>query len=195
MDSGRATHEGRLTAEGPGRRLPFETRDLLLLCFFATFLVIARAALRWHLHLPGHSMLPAAALLVLARACVAHGPAATLVGTAAGLVGAALGLGGRAGPLIVLKLGLGGAAVDAGSALGRVRRLGWKSGAVLGALCGATDFVPVALVEALAGLPADVVLAHAAVSAGAKAAFGAVGGAAGGAVATRLRHHGLVEAG
>jgi hypothetical protein len=194
MDSGRATHEGRLTRRGPESWLHFETRDLLLLCFLATFLVIARAALRWHLHLPGHSMLPAALLLVLARACVPRGAAATLVGGAAGLVAAALGLGGRAGPFLVLKLALGGAAVDAGSALRPTRPLGWAAGAVLGAACGATDFVPVALVEALAGLPWNVVLAHAAVSAGAKAAFGAVGGAAAGAIAARLRHHGVLEA-
>ena len=32
-----------------------ETRDVLLLAFFAAFLVATRAAMRWHLHLPGHS--------------------------------------------------------------------------------------------------------------------------------------------
>jgi len=50
----------------------------------------------------------------------------------------------------------------------------------------------VALIETLAGLPADLVLLHAAVSAGTKAGFGALGGVAGAIVAPRLRHHGLL---
>jgi hypothetical protein len=193
MDPGRTTHEGRLSPPRTAGWSGLDTRDLLLLCFFATFLVIGRAALRWHLHWPGHSMLPAAGLLVLARACVPRSGAATLVGAAAGLVGATLGLGGKGGPVLVLRLALAGAAVDAGAAvLPRLRRE-WSRGALLGALCGAMDFGPVALVEALAGLPVEVVLAHAGLSAGTKAAFGAVGGAAGGWIAARLRHHGLLE--
>ena len=50
------------------RRL--ETREALLLAFFATFIVLAKAALRWHLHVPGHVMFATALFLLLARACV-----------------------------------------------------------------------------------------------------------------------------
>ncbi|MGH0036831.1 MAG: hypothetical protein ACQGVK_17535 [Myxococcota bacterium] len=199
MDSGRAADEGRLRSGEAPARTRLETRDLLLLCIFATFLVIARVALRWHLHLPGHSMAPAALLLVLSRVCVPRFGAASLVGFMAGLVGTILGLGGRSGPLLVLKLGLAGVAVDvaarfAPSLFRGGRERAWWSGAWLGALCGATDFVPVAILESLAGLPPTVVLAHAALSAGAKMAWGAAGGAAAGIIAERLRHHGLVEA-
>lgn len=168
-----------------------DTREALLLAFFATFVVVTRAALRWHLHVPGHSMFPAALLLVVARACVPRAAAATLVGALAGAVCALLGMG-QGGPLIVLKLALPGAVVDlaAWRAPSRLLEVGW--GVVVGALAGASDFVPVALLETLAGLSPDLVLAHAAFSAGTKAAFGAAGGAAGAAIAARLRHHGLL---
>jgi hypothetical protein len=168
-----------------------ETREALLIAFFAGFLVAARASLRWHLGITGHSMLPAALLLVVARACVPRTGAATLVGALAGAACALLGMG-KGGPLIALQLALPGLLVDAGAGPGarRLARVGW--GAAIGAAAGAATFVPVALVEALAGLPADLVLLHAAVSAAAKTAFGAAGGAAGAALVARLRHHGLL---
>ena len=176
----------------PGLRGPrLDTREALLVAFFAGFLVATRAALRWHLHVPGHSLFPAAMLLVLARACLPRAGAATLVGSLAGAACALLGMG-QGGPLIALRLALPGLVVDA-AAGPRSRRLfapAW--GAAVGAAAGASSFVPVALVEALAGLPADLVLAHAALSAAAKTAFGAAGGACGAALAARLRHHGLV---
>jgi hypothetical protein len=168
-----------------------ETREALLLAFFATFVVIARAAMRWHLHIPGHSLLPAALLLVLARACVDRTAAASIVGVLAGLACTALGMG-SGGPLIALKLALPGVAVDVGWKLLPHRRRPLLFGAVLGAGAGATHFLPVVLAEGLAGVPAAVVVAHALLAAGSKAAFGAAGGAAGMAIAERLRHHGVI---
>lgn len=168
-----------------------DTREALLLAFFATFIVLARAAMRWHLHVPGHSMLPAGLLLVLARACVDRRAAATVVGTLAGLACAALGVG-SAGPLLVLKLALPGVAVDLGWKLLPQRLPHLLRGALLGAFAGATDFVPVLIVEGLAGVEAPVVAGHALLAAGTKAAFGAVGGCAALAIAERLRHHGVI---
>jgi hypothetical protein len=179
---------------GPRSLAPrLDTREALLLAFFATFVVLARAALRWHLHLPGHSMLPTALLLVLARACVPRAGAASIVGLLAGAASALLGMG-QGGPLLLLKLGLPGVAVDLCLLSAPARGFGPARAALAGAAAGASDFVPVALVETLAGLAPGVVLAHAAVSAGAKAAFGVLGGAAGALVAERLRHHGLIPA-
>lgn len=178
----------------PGHALglrDLETREALLLAFFATFLVVTRAAMRWHLHVPGHTMLGAALLLVLARACVSRPAAATITGTLAGLACAGLGMG-SGGPLTVLKLALPGLAVDVGWKLLPFRRHPLGRGALLGACAGATQFVPVALAEGLAGLAAPVVLGHALLSAGTKAAFGAAGGAAGLAITERLRHHGII---
>ena len=169
----------------------FDTREALLLAFFATFVVLAKAALRWHLHVPGHSMFTTALLLVVARACVKRPTAATLVGLLAGIACALLGMG-KGGPIVALKLLLPGVVVDLGAR--------WKSehlsvvwwAALIGAAAGASDFLPVALVETLAGFDADLVLAHAAFSAGTKAGFGALGGAAGAVIVARLRHHGLL---
>lgn len=173
------------------RRPRLDTREALLVCFFAGFLVVGRAALRWHIQLPGHSLLPTALLLVVARACLPRAGSATLVGVLAGTACALLGLG-RGGPLIALHLALPAVVVDAAAGPGARRLSAPAWGAAIGAAAGASSFVPVALVEALAGLPADLVLLHAALSAAAKTAFGAAGGAAGAALTARLRHHGLL---
>jgi len=177
-------------ADGAPRRA-FDTREVLLLAFFATFVVLTKAALRWHLHLPGHSMFSIALLLVLARACVRRTAAASLVGLLAGVGCALLGMG-KEGPLIVLKLVLPGLVVDLGARWSGERFAAVWPAALIGAAAGASHFLPVALVESLAGLDADLVLAHAALSAGTKAGFGALGGAAGAVIAARLRHHGLL---
>jgi hypothetical protein len=173
------------------------TRDALLIAFLATFLVAARAALRWHLHMPGHAMLPTAFALVLVRSCVHRKSAATLCGVTAGLAVAALGMG-QGGPLLVLKLALPGAVVDLGALANRAgaRRVefGLLAGAVTGALAGATGFVPVVLIEGLAGMEPRLIALHALTAAGTKAAFGAAGGWGGAWVARELRHHGVLEA-
>jgi hypothetical protein len=172
------------------RRL--ETREALLLAFFATFIVLAKAALRWHLHVPGHAMFATALFLLLARACVPRMGAAAAVGLLAGLVCAALGMG-KGGPLIVVKLVLPGLVVDAGAALPRWALPETMRGVILGAAAGASDFFPTAAVELLAGVPAGIVVQHATLSAGTKAAFGALGGWAAVAIIRRLRDHGIIE--
>jgi hypothetical protein len=114
------------------------------------------------------------------------------VGLLSGLVCAALGMG-RKGPLIVVKLALPGLVVDEGAALPRwalPETLRWV---LLGAVAGAADFFPTAAVELLAGAPAGLVVQHAALSAGAKAAFGALGGWGAVAILRRLREHGIIE--
>ncbi len=174
----------------------FETRELLLVAFFAAFLVASRAALRWHLNLPGHSMLPAAFGLVLLRICVERRGAALLCGTLAGLAIAALGLG-KGGPLLVLKLALPGAAVELGGgflsaldprAAGRLR----AGGLAVGMAAGASAIVPVVVVEWLADVDATVIALHAATSGAGRIAFGGLGGLAAAWVGGELVHHGLL---
>jgi hypothetical protein len=181
---------------GPGTALRrIETREALLLAFFAIFIVLARAALRWHLHVPGHSMFGTALFLLLARACVAQPWAASATGLLAGLATAALGMG-QGGPILILRMLLPGLVVDAGARLrargARGAPFGALEGAVIGALAGSVTFFPTALVEALAGTAGDLVVRHALVSAGAKAVFGALGGLAAAAIARRLDDHGLL---
>jgi hypothetical protein len=114
------------------------------------------------------------------------------VGLLAGLVCAALGMG-KGGPLVVVKLVLPGLVVDAGAALPRRFLPETLRAVLLGAAAGASDFFPAAAVEMAAGMPAGLVLQHAALSAGAKAAFGALGGWAAAAIIRRLRDHGIIE--
>lgn len=171
-----------------------ETRDALMIALFATFLVAARAAMRWHLHVPGHSMLATGFGLVLVRSCIDHRFAGTLCGVLAGAACAVLGMG-KGGPIVVLKLALPGAVVDV-LRLGRGANgtaISVATGACIGALAGASGFAPVVLVEWLAGVEPDLIALHALVAAGTKGAFGAVGGAAAAWVAGELRHHGVLD--
>jgi len=144
-----------------GRR-PLETREALLIAFFALFLVAARAAFRWHLHIPGHSMVGTVFGLVLVRRCVSRPLAASLCGLLAGLVCAALGMG-QGGPVIVLKLLLPAAVVD----LARLRAadspaaLPISFGIAIGALAGVAGVLPVIGVEMLADLEPRLVALHA----------------------------------
>jgi hypothetical protein len=168
-----------------------ETREALLVAFFAGFIVLARAAMRWHLNIPGHAFFPTALFLVLACGCVARPLSATATGLLAGLASTALGMG-KAGPLMIVKLALPGAVVDGGAVLLRPLPEAARF-ALIGALAGAADFLPSAAVERLAGAPWDLVVQHAAISAGGKAAFGALGGFAGAAILRRLREHGVID--
>jgi hypothetical protein len=99
---------------------------------------------------------------------------------------------GKGGPLIVAKLVLPGLLVDAGFALPRGSLPETLRGVILGAAAGASDFLPAAAVELLAGAPAGIVAQQAALSAGTKAAFGALGGWAAVAILRRLRDHGII---
>jgi hypothetical protein len=172
----------------------FETREALLIAFFAVFLVAARAAMRWHLHVPGHSMVASAFGLVLVRCCIDRRTAATWCGTLAGLACAALGMG-KGGPLVVLKLALPGAVVDLLSMRrdGARAELSLAAGAVLGALAGSSGLVPLVIVEWLADVEPRLIALHALSSGTGKALFGAVGGAAAAWVARELRHHGVLD--
>ena len=172
---------------------PIDTREALLLVFFATFIVATRAAMRWHLGLAGHSMLAGGFGLVLVRSCVDRRFAASLCGLLAGGVIAGLGMG-RGGPLIVLKLLVPGMIVDLGASprRGEAPPFSISRGATIGALAGASAFLPAAIVEALAGIDGRLLMLHALASASGKAVFGALGGAAGAWVARELAHHGLL---
>jgi hypothetical protein len=174
------------------RRL--DTREAMLIALFAVFLVSARAAMRWHIHVPGHAMLASAFGLVLVRSCVDRRGAATLCGVLAGLACTALGMG-KGGPLIVLKLALPGAVVDllCGRSAADRSGLSLAGGLGIGALAGFSGFVPLVIVEWLADVEPGLIALHALASGAGKALFGAAGGAAAAWVARELRHHGVLD--
>jgi hypothetical protein len=180
-------------SDAPGGWRRLETREALLLAFFAGFALAARAALRWHLHITGHSMFATAFFLVLARSSVDRRFAATTSGALVGLASAALGMG-KSGPLLIPMMALPGLVVDLAAWVGGAATLrrSLLRGAVIGAGAGAITFFPTAAVELLLGIELRIVWLHALVAASAKAGFGALGGAAGAYVARELEHHGLL---
>jgi len=174
-------------------RARLETREILLIVFFAAFLVAAKAAMRWHIHVPGHAMIGTAFGLVLVRHCVDRRSAATLAGLIAGVIIAILGMG-KGGPLLLLKFALPGAVVDLGTALGprRGAPISIGTGVFLGALAGTSGVIPLVLIEWLADADPAVIALHALGSGIGKMLFGAAGGAAAAWVARELAHHGLL---
>jgi hypothetical protein len=171
----------------------FTTREALFLGFCATFVVLTRVALRWHLNLPGHSALFLAFFLLLGRACVPRTGAATFVGGVAGVVVALLGMG-RGGPLLLLKLLLPGLVVDAGAAFaprfaGRVAIC-----ALLGALSTLPRGLVLAPLEWLLGMDAELLILKTVLASAAAMVFGAVGGALVPPIYRRLAANGLLPA-
>lgn len=169
----------------------FSTREALFIGFCATFVVLGRAALRLHLHVPGHSAASLAFFLLLARACVPRFGAATLVGGLSGLLVALLGLG-RGGPLLVLRMLVPGLLVDLGALLAPGFAARPLVCAAIGAIAGSTRGLVFAPVELLLGIGPELVIAHALASTAGGAAFAALGGALVPAIHRRLAAHRLL---
>ncbi|VBB46941.1 conserved membrane hypothetical protein [uncultured Desulfatiglans sp.] len=169
----------------------FTLQEGLCIAFCATFVVIARAALRLHLNIPGHAMFFTIFFIMLGRGCVARFGAATLVGLVAGFVCMLLGMG-KGGPLMILKFALPGLVVDLAAAFHPALFSSLLWSVVTGALASATRFGTVALVDGLMGMDKTVVLQHALLSASFSMLFGALGAAMVPAVVRRLEVSGLI---
>lgn len=169
----------------------FSTREALFIGFCATFVVLGRAALRLHLHVPGHAAATLTFFLLLARACVPRFGAATLAGSIAGVLVALLGLG-SGGPLLVLRLLVPGLLIDLGAALAPRFATRPLTCAVIAAVAGSTRGLVFAPLEFAIGVNPELALAHALASAAGGAAFGALGGALVPSVYRRLAAHQLL---
>lgn len=169
----------------------FSLRDGLYLGFCGTFIVIARAALRLHLHLTGHAMFFNLFFLLLARGVVRRFGAATLAGVVAGLLCMFLGLG-KGGPVLILRYGLLGLVVDLGFAV--YPRLAFSYVACL--LCGAaaalTRGIFLAAADLMAGMDLPLLLQHVLINSSLNMAFGAAGGLLVPLVVKRLQNAGLI---
>jgi len=169
----------------------FSLRDGLYLGFCGTFIVIARAALRMHLHLTGHSMFFNLFFLLLARGVVRRFGAATLAGLVAGLLCMFLGLG-KGGPVLILRYGLLGLVVDLGFAL--YPRLAFSYVACL--LCGAaaalTRGLFTAIADTMIGLDWPILVQHVMINSSMNMLFGALGGLLVPPVVKRLQSSGLI---
>lgn len=169
-------------------------RDGIYLGFCGTFIVIARAALRLHLNITGHSMLFNIFFLLLARGVVRRFGAATLAGLVAGLLCMFLGLG-KAAPILMLRYTLLGLAVDLGFLIFPRLATSYLGCFILGVLAAGTRGLWTAGADLLMGLDAALMIQHVLINTGLNMAFGAAGGLLVPPVIRRLQGAGLVPGG
>ena len=169
----------------------FSLRDGLYLGFCGTFIVIARAALRLHLHITGHSMFFNLFFLLLARGVVRRFGAATLAGVVAGLLCMFLGLG-KDGPLLIVRYGLLGLIVDLGFALYPRLAYSYVACFVCGAAAALTRGLFLAVADLMAGMETAVMIQHVLLNSAMNMAFGAAGGLLVPPVIKRLQSSGLI---
>jgi hypothetical protein len=100
-------------AEGIGaRRCRLTTFELLLLASFAALLVVANAALKLPIKMPGHSGIAWMALLVVGRAVVDKAGAGVMLGVLSGGLAALIGSGDRGALVTLLSYTAAGSGVD-----------------------------------------------------------------------------------
>jgi len=166
-------------------------RDSLFIGFCSVFLVCARAALRLHLKIPGHSMVFTLFFLLVARGSVPFRLAGTMCGFLSGLLALTLGMG-NGGPLLLIKYALPGLAVDA-MALVFPRMFQSVFLCVLtGMLAGATKFALGFAIDYLMGMHLEVLIQHALIQSMGNILFGAAGGIAVPAVLKKLQAYGVI---
>lgn len=150
-------------------------KDALFLGFCAVLILSAKAALRFHLKIPGHNMLFTLFFLLLARGCVHHKLSASFTGLLAGIMAVVLGMG-KGGPLILIKYLLPALVVDAMAGLWGAALFQSMLLCVLTAvLAASTRFISDVVVDMLAGVDLSVLIRHAAIQTASNVIFGIVG--------------------
>jgi hypothetical protein len=170
----------------------FSLREALLLGFCATFIILARAALRLHLHLPGHVMFFTMFFFLLARGCVPKIGAVTLVGTITCFASVILGMGNVGVMVLVLYL-LPALVVEVVGLLFPtfVNRL--LACAAVGLIASATRAAAVTGVDALMGVDEEIVMAKVITSIVMNGVFGGLGSMAVPSIIRSLRRNGLID--
>jgi hypothetical protein len=167
-------------------------KDSLFIGFCAVFLLSAKALLRLHLKVPGHSMFFSVFFLLIARGCVKHRLAASFCGLLAGIMGVILGMG-KGGPLILIKFLLPALIVDlmAGILPGMFQSI--LLCVLTGALAASTRMLSTYLIDILAGMAPEVVLQHVWLQGAGNLLFGMAGGIAVPAVLRKLTAYGAIH--
>lgn len=171
-------------------RLPL--KESLFLGFCAVLILSAKAALRLHLHIPGHSMVTTMFFLMLSRACVRYRFSASLTGFMAGAVAVILGMG-KGGVLNLLKFVVPGMAIDIGALLFPMMFDRVLLCALLGAVAASTKFFGDILIDTLMGMDKTVMLQHAALKSVGNIGFGVLGSLFVPSVVKKLKHHGIID--
>ncbi|BBO85722.1 hypothetical protein DSCO28_62880 [Desulfosarcina ovata subsp. sediminis] len=167
-------------------------KDALFLGFCAVFILSAKAVLRLHLKIPGHSMFFTLFFLLIARGCVQHRLAASTSALLAGVMAVILGMG-KGGPLILVKFLIPGLVVDlmAGMIPGLFNSV--LLCLITAAAAAATRFLSDCLVDYLAGMDMDILLQHAMIKSAGNVLFGTAGGMLVPAVIRKLRAYGVIN--
>lgn len=166
-------------------------KDALFLGFCAIFILSAKAVLRLHLKVPGHSMFFTLFFLLIARGCVRYRMAASVSALLAGVMAIIMGMG-KGGPLIVVKFLIPGLVVDlvAGVVPGLFTSI-WLC-VFAAALAAATRFFGDCLMDYLMGMDPDILLRHAMVKSLGNVLFGMAGGIPVPAVIRKLKAYGAI---
>jgi len=165
--------------------------NALFLGFCAVLLVSMKILFRWHLHIPGHSMLVVSFFLILARGVVPGKLPASTVGLWAGLMVVVLGLG-KGGPLQICKYLFPAVFVDIGAGLLPSRTFSAWTCALLGIGAGLGKTGANLLVDWAVGMETGVLFLHAGLKGLGAVLFSLLGALLVPPVLNRLRAHGLL---
>jgi hypothetical protein len=167
-------------------------KDTIFIGFCAVFILTAKALLRLHLKIPGHSMFFTLFFLLIARGCVRHWAAASFCGLLAGIMAVILGMG-KGGPLILIKFLLPALMVDlmAGILPGMFQSVFLC--ALTGGLAASTRMLSTWLIDVLAGMEQEIVLQHMWLQGTGNILFGLAGAIPVPAVIRKLVAHGAID--
>jgi hypothetical protein len=168
-------------------------KDAMFLGFCAVLMIAARAALRLHLKIPGHSMLFTLFFLLLARGCVRNNLAASFTALLAGIMALILGMG-KGGPLILIRYLLPALVVDAMAVVLADSLFQSMLLCMLTAILAAsTRFLSDSAMDVLAGMEFSIVVRHAGLQTASNVVFGSIGALGVPAVLRKLRAFGAIE--
>lgn len=172
----------------------FTLKEGIFLGFCATFIILARAGLRLHLHLPGHVMFFTMFFYLLARGCVPKIGSATLVGLIVSLASFLLGMGTK-GPVVFVKFLLPALLVDLAGFIYPAFVNSMLACALVGALSAATRALADTWIEWLSGMEGEVILQKTVITAGLFAFYAGLSALAVPSIVRRLRRNGLIDQG
>jgi len=172
----------------------FTLREGIFLGFCATFIILARAGLRLHLHLPGHVMFFTMFFYLLARGCVPKMGSATLVGLIVSLASFLLGMGTK-GPLVFVKFLLPALLVDVAGFIFPAFVNSVIACVLVGALSAAVRALADTWIEWLSGMEGEIILQKTIITAGLFAFYAGLSALAVPSIIRRLRRNGLIDQG
>ncbi|HJV35203.1 hypothetical protein [Geomonas sp.] len=170
----------------------FTLREAVLLGFCATFIILTRAGLRLHLHLPGHVMFFTMFFFLLARGCVPKIGSVTLVGLITCLASALLGMGNVGVMVLVLYL-LPALVVEVIGVVYPKFINGLLACAAVGMVASAVRAATASSVEVMIGLEDEFLVAKAITSITMNAVFGGLGSLAVPSIVRTLKRNGLID--